>query len=117
MLRQAARDRPARPFAFWMEPAMREVTWEGLHCSLTVRRPAEGVVLLVFSGTDVGELGDRPFVELGRDLEGGQPLELWIDARATPAASMDVSSGWAGWLAAHRSQLHRVTVLCGSDLL
>lgn len=96
---------------------MDKTTWEALHCSLTVTRPAEGLVLLVFAGTDIGELADRPFVEMARDLEGGLPIEVWIDARATAAASMDVSSGWADWLATNRRQLHQVTVLSGSNLL
>ena len=94
-----------------------DVTWEGLHCSLTVRRPLEGVAVLIFRGTDVGEFGDRPFLAIERHLADGLPIELWIDARGTSAASIDVSSGWAAWFKAHRKQLHRVTVLCGSDLL
>jgi hypothetical protein len=94
-----------------------DVTWDGLHCSLTVRRPLDGVVVLVFRGTDVGEFGDRPFVAIERHLDDGLPIELWVDGRATLAASIDVSGDWARWFRARRLQLHRVNVLCGSDLL
>lgn len=96
---------------------MDELTWEGVHCSLTLRRPIEGVVVLVYRGTDIGELGDRPFRALQTDLAAGLPLELFIDARATSAASIHVSGAWATWLASHRAQLHRLNLLVGSDLM
>ena len=40
---------------------------EGVNTSLTIRR--EGAVVVVeIAGTDFGEPGDAPFVELGRQL-------------------------------------------------
>jgi hypothetical protein len=93
-----------------------EVRFDGIHCSLAVSRPYEGVVALVYTGVDVGELGDWPFRQLARDLEAGGPLEIWVDARATKGASMEASKGWADFLAAHRDRLHRVNLL-GTGLI
>jgi hypothetical protein len=91
-----------------------DVVFRGEHCTLVIRRPAERVVLVSFSGNDVGEFGARPFEELAHDLPGETPLELFIDARRVVAASMDVSSDWSRWLAAHRGQLRHVSMLTGS---
>jgi hypothetical protein len=94
-----------------------EVSFEGQHCSLTLRRLADRVVLLVLTGNDIGEFGERPFVELERDLAGPRELELFIDARGVGGASLDVSSDWARWLAAHRDQLRHVSMLTGSRFI
>jgi hypothetical protein len=94
-----------------------EVTFSGAHCTLVIRRPAPGVTLVALSGNDVGELGERPFVELARDLRDGVPLELFVDARAVNAASLDVSSEWARWLATHRHRLRQVNMLTGSRFI
>jgi hypothetical protein len=94
-----------------------EMTFRGAHCTLVIRRPAPGVTLVVLSGNDVGELGERPFAELARDLRDGVPLELYVDARAVKAASLDVSSEWARWLATHRDRLRQVSMLTGSRFI
>ena len=87
------------------------VTLEGLHCVLTVERLAPGVVRIVFSGTDVGELGDAPFRELDARVAGPSPLDLFIDARAARAASVEVSGDWARWMRSRRADLGRVHML------
>ncbi len=89
------------------------VRFEGVHASLAIERPAPGVVLLAISGRDGGEHGDAPFRELARDLERG-PFTLFIDARHTQGASIDVSNVWAQWLRNHRDRLHRIHMLTGS---
>lgn len=94
-----------------------EVTFEAVHCALTIRRPAPGVVIAIFKGMDVGEFGTRPFEELQKDLATGQPLELFIDARDVPGASIDVSKDWAKWMQENRSQLHRLSILCSSPFV
>jgi hypothetical protein len=94
-----------------------EVVFEGIHCTLTIRRPSAGVVLAVFKGPDVGEFGDSPFQELAKDLAHGLPIELFVDARECLGASINVSNEWAQWMCSHRSQLHRVNILCGSRYL
>jgi hypothetical protein len=81
--------------------------------SLEIRRPARGVVVLVVTGTDIGEHGERPFDELARDVAAG-PFELFVDARESRAVALDVSGSWARWLSARRDALVRVNMLTGS---
>ena len=47
----------------------------------------------------------------------GLPLEVFIDARNVPAASIEVSGGWAQWMMNHREQIHRLNMLCGSRFI
>lgn len=91
----------------------RETTWQSASSSLSVHRPAPGVVVLVVSGTDIGEHGDAPFAALASVAESG-PFELFVDARATRGVALDVSGRWARWLAARRGTLTRVNMLTGS---
>jgi hypothetical protein len=91
-----------------------DVQYEGVHCTLTIRRPARGVVFAIFKGPDVGEFGDKPFAELAKDLAGGLPLELFIDASECLGPTIDVSNNWAQWMLSNRNQLHRINLLCGS---
>ncbi|MFN7145678.1 MAG: hypothetical protein ACK4YP_18015, partial [Myxococcota bacterium] len=94
-------------------------TWrrEGAYCTIEIERPGEGILVVRFSGTDIGELGGLPFAELGRKLSDEHPVELFIDARATRGVSLDVSEEWALWLRANRPRLTRVTMLPGSRLV
>jgi hypothetical protein len=87
-------------------------------CELTIERPAESVVLLKLSGHDTGELGEAPFLELGRDFApGGPSRELFIDARAGQGASVDVSGSWAQWLRRQKPQLRTVHFLSASRFI
>jgi hypothetical protein len=94
-----------------------EVVFEGIHCALRIRRLAAGVVLVVFDGRDIGEFGDGPFAELEKEMEGGRPIEIFVDARRVSGASIRVSGDWARWMSAHRTQLHRLSILCGSKFV
>jgi hypothetical protein len=94
-----------------------DILFEGIHCTLTIRRPAAGTILAIFNGHDVGEFGEAPFRELAKDLGTGLPIELFVDARRTIGASIDVSNDWARWMLANRGQLHRVHILCGSRFI
>src|SRR6187431_2886142 len=93
------------------------VILEAQHCRLTIARPRARVVLVTFVGRDVGELGDAPFRELSRDVAGGDPIELFIDARGATGASMDVSGSWAMWLGANRQSFEHVSMLTGSRFI
>lgn len=93
--------------------ALPAVTFQGISSTLTIERPAPGVVLLQIEGRDAGEHGDAPFRELARDLERG-PFQLFIDARHTRGATIDVSNVWAQWLRAHRDRMHRIHMLTGA---
>lgn len=93
------------------------VQFEGVHCSISLQRPAESVVLLKISGTDTGELGAAPMRALHEWLTSAEAVKLFIDARAVRGASIDVSSEWAAWLSEHRSQLQSITMLTGSKFI
>jgi hypothetical protein len=92
------------------------VRLEGLHCSVTLERPRDGVVLVTLVGTDVGEFGDLPFRELDHDVAAGA-IDLFIDARGGKAASIDVSGEWARWMRERRGQLRGVHMLTATRLV
>ena len=94
-----------------------EVVFEGIHCILTLRRLRPGIVLAIFKGPDVGEFGQAPFKELARDLETSRRLELFVDARAVPTASLDVSNDWAQWMITHNEALVRINMLCATPFV
>jgi hypothetical protein len=96
--------------------ARKTVRFESPHCVLRIERPAPGIVVLSFSGSDVGEFGEGPFLELEQDLKTA-PVQLFIDARHGRAATLDVSSEWARWLGAHRDSLRHVSMLTGSRFI
>jgi hypothetical protein len=89
------------------------VELQGLNTSLTVKRLGPAVVLVTIWGSDAGELGDRPFQALDAQLTKGS-FSLFIDARKTKGASVDVSNAWARWLRKHRDDLARIHMLTGS---
>ncbi len=88
-------------------------TFEGLHSTMVLTRPARHVVVLTITGRDAGEHGDRPLRALDDELQLG-PFALFIDARGTQGASIDVSNVWAQWLRTHRDHLLEVHMLTGS---
>jgi hypothetical protein len=92
------------------EPAV----FEAVHTKMIVERPAPGVVVLRIEGHDVGELGERPFSALERAVDGARDVELYIDARGSSGASIDVSSAWALWLGRHREHFAHVSMLTRS---
>jgi len=88
-------------------------TFEGRHSTITFARPVPHVVVMTISGRDGGEHGDGPQRALDDLLRDG-PYGLFIDARATLGASVDVSNVWAQWLRARRDSLHAIHMLTGS---
>lgn len=90
---------------------------EALYCTMEIREPAPGVVLLTIEGTDIGEFGDAPFHALAPVLAKGKQVELFIDARRARGPSVDVSSEWMLWLSRHRSQIRRASMLTRSRLV
>lgn len=97
-------------------PRVTEITWDGPHSTLRLRRPAPGLVVLVITGTDIGEHGTGPFEELARDLEAG-PFTLFVDAKDSRGVTIEVSSDWCRWLGRHRSTLQGVHMLTGSPFV
>lgn len=94
--------------------ALREFELEGLHCSFAIRRFPSEVIVLTITGTDIGEFGDRPMLELAEFVQDTKPVQLYIDARDVRGASMNVSSAWAEWLGAHRIQFAGISMLTGT---
>lgn len=55
-----------------------------------------------------------------RDVErllGDGNVRLFIDARDTNGASVEVSNDWAQWLSRHRARLAQVHMLTGSKFI
>lgn len=90
--------------------------FEGLHSTMTIDRPVPHVVVVTISGRDAGEHGRGPLMALEDELRNG-PYTLFIDARKTLGASVDVSNVWSQWLRAHRDELHQVHMLTGSKFV
>ncbi|HEY6923206.1 MAG TPA: hypothetical protein VI653_07055 [Steroidobacteraceae bacterium] len=87
---------------------------EGVHCNLSIQRPAPAIAVVVLSGSDIGEFGDLPMRELKKDLSQFTAIELFIDARAVRGASVEVSAEWALWMRAQRASFKRINMLTGS---
>ena len=85
-------------------------TFEGLHSTIVIARPAQHIVLMTITGRDAGEHGDGPQRALDEELRSGT-YALFIDARRTLGASVDVSNVWAQWLRSHRDQLQQIHML------
>jgi hypothetical protein len=95
----------------------RDVRYNGVHCQLAIEWLAIRVVRLRISGTDVGEFGAAPMLELGRHLDAATPIQLFIDARQVRGASIDVSGEWARWLGSQKLALQEVHMLTGSRFI
>jgi hypothetical protein len=97
-----------------LNSSLATVHYDGVHCSVSIQRPATGIALLVLAGSDIGEFGDFPMRELAKDLHGTRCMELFIDAGAVRGASIEVSSEWMLWLKAHSTQFRHINMLTGS---
>ena len=93
-----------------------EITWESADSTLRLRRAGTGVVVLVITGTDVGEHGAAPFEELENDVRQGA-VSLFVDAKQSRGVTIEVSAEWCRWLAQHRSALRSVHMLTGSPFV
>jgi hypothetical protein len=83
------------------------------HSTITLARPRPHVVTIAIIGRDVGEHGDEPLRALDDELNAG-PFTLFIDARDTIGATIDVSNVWAQWLRARRDRLQAIHMVTGS---
>ena len=93
------------------------VRYESASCEMSIASPVPGVVVLTIAGRDVGAFGAGPIHQLERYLSGVRPVELYIDARRTKGASVEVSSEWAQWLGANRAHFERISMLTGSRFI
>jgi hypothetical protein len=94
-----------------------DIQYDGVHCSLSIKRISHGIVRLKISGSDVGEFGDAPLLVLDRWLAGSESVELFIDAHQVRGASIEVSGVWAVWLGKRKDKLRAVTMLTGSPFV
>ena len=72
--------------------------------------------MLRLTGWDTGEFGDAAMREIEKDFTG-EPLQLFIDARAVKGASIDVSNDWALWLRANRARFAQISMLTGAPFV
>jgi hypothetical protein len=93
-----------------------ERRFEGRHSTFTIDRPVGHVVVVRITGRDGGEHGDGPLRALDEELLRG-PYALFIDARGTSGASVDVSNIWAQWLRARRDHLVNIHMLTGTTFV
>lgn len=88
--------------------------YESDFCKLSIDAPAPRIVVLTIAGRDIGEFGSAPMDHIEEYLADGDPIELYIDARRTKGASIEVSNEWATWLGENRSRFDHVSMLTGS---
>ena len=88
--------------------------WDGVHCTLALERPARGVAVLRIKGHDIGEFGEAPMRALERCFAEDGAVALFVDARETDGASLDVSGAWAQWLGRNRAGCSAISLLAGS---
>lgn len=100
-----------RPMSDNLPPA---IEYEGVHCTLAIKRPAPAIVAVILAGSDIDEFADYPMQELAKDLQRFESIELFIDARAVRGASIEVSSRWALWMRTHHTRLKQINMLTGS---
>jgi hypothetical protein len=93
------------------------VRYEGQYCEFAIASPVPGLVVLTIAGRDVGEFGPAPMEGLKEHLIAGRQVELFIDARRTLGASIEVSSDWALWLRAHRNDFRHISMLARSRFI
>jgi hypothetical protein len=91
-------------------------TFEGKHSTFTLDRPVPHVLVVTIKGRDAGEHGDGPLRALDEELRAG-PFALFIDARHTSGASVDVSNIWAQWLRARRDHVDQIHMLTGTKFV
>lgn len=92
-------------------------SWDEAGGSLSIRRPAPGVVVVTIAGVDAGQFGDAPFDELEKDIAGRRTIELFIDARAARAPTTEVSADWAHWLGERRNRFTAIRMLTGTPFV
>jgi hypothetical protein len=91
-------------------------SFEGIHSTIATARVASHVITVTITGRDVGEHGNAPLAALDAELAKGS-YALFVDARNTRGASVDVSNVWAQWLRTHRDHLHAVHMLTGTKFV
>ena len=83
-------------------------------CSFLIERRSATLVYVRIDGHDVGEFGEQPMRCIEAFMSPSLPVELFVDARGTRGASMDVSNAWSAWLGRNRGRFSAIHMLAGS---
>jgi hypothetical protein len=94
-----------------------EHRFEGVHCAIIIQHWPGGVVNMRISGRDVGEFGTAPLEKLDTIVAAERELKLYIDARDSQGASLEVSGDYANWLRRNKATLKTITMLTGSKMI
>jgi len=86
-------------------------------CTFTYERLRNGAMLVTITGYDKGQFGTASLDEIRLELLRHRPLELFVDASAAIAVSVQVSKEWTHFFSLNREHLKRVSVLVGSKAL
>lgn len=76
-----------------------------------------GVMLVTVTGIDKGQFGTATLDEIRLEMLRQRPVELFVDAEAAVAISVEVSREWTQFFALNREHLKRVSVLVGSKAI
>jgi len=87
---------------------------EASTCSFLIERRSPRLVYVRIEGHDVGELGELPMRCIEAFLPPASLAELFIDARGTRGATIDVSNAWSSWLARNRQRFAAIHMRAGS---
>jgi len=87
---------------------------ESAACNFTIERRAPSLVVVRIDGHDVGEFGELPMRCIEAFLPRELPAQLFVDARRTRGASMQVGNDWSAWLSRHRDRFAAIHMLAGS---
>src|SRR5688572_2857303 len=68
-----------------------------------------GVMLVTVSGIDKGQFGTATLDEIRLEMLRQRPVELFVDAEAAVAVSVDVSREWTQFFSLNREHLKRVS--------
>ncbi|HMJ12578.1 MAG TPA: hypothetical protein VK524_14235 [Polyangiaceae bacterium] len=86
------------------------------HSSIEIERIPGKALVIRLTGHDVGDHANEPFTALDAALGAERPL-LFIDARGSKGASLEVSNAWASWLRSRRERLGEIHMLTGSRFI
>ena len=83
-------------------------------CSFLIDLRSPRRIYVRIDGHDVGELGELPMRCIEAFLRPDAPAELFVDARNTRGATMQVSNDWSTWLGRNRGRFSAIHMLAGS---
>ena len=83
-------------------------------CRFLIERRSPRLVYVQIEGHDVGEFGELPMRCIETFLPPAAQAELFVDARRTRGATIDVSNDWSTWLGRSRGRFAAIHMVAGS---